>query len=340
MLSSGESVLGSLEASPDRVGRVMSFMQRSWRRTNAEWLLLLVLFGLAGLLDSVPTSGRVVLNLFYVPAAASAYLFGRRHATLTAFGSVLIVLVLAHTNPDIMASQLEVDAGLAQWIELIGWGGPLILAAWLMGTMYEHRAAQLRELRSTYDGVLVILRHFIANDTYTENHCYRVSLYATKIATDMDLPSGEVEDIRAAALLHDIGKLKVSRDLLHKAARLTEEEFVEVRRHVDHSLSVIEPASGALGRILPIVLGHHDRFDGEGHHPVAGDDIPLGARILAVADAFDAMTSDRPYRRAIPPLEAKTLIEKGMGKEFDPAVVASFLRLFRSGELDLTPVVI
>ncbi len=340
MLSSGESVLAPIEVSPDRAGRLTALFHRSWRRTNAEWLLLLALFALAGLLDSVPTSGRVVLNLFYVPAAASAYLFGRRHATLTAFGSVLIVLVLTHTNPAILASHLQVDAAAAQWIELVGWGGPLILAAWLMGTMYEHRAAQLRELRSTYDGILIILRHFIANDSYTENHCYRVSLYASKIATDMDLPSGEVEDIRAAALLHDIGKLKVSRDLLHKAARLTEEEFVEVRRHVDHSVSVIEPAGGALRRILPIVLGHHDRYDGEGHHPSAGNDIPMGARILAVADAFDAMTSDRPYRRAIPPLEAKTLIEKGMGKEFDPAVVASFLRLFRSGELDLTPVVV
>jgi putative nucleotidyltransferase with HDIG domain len=270
----------------------------------------------------------------------SAYLFGRRHAILTAFGSILIVTLVGFSNPAILASQLPVDPVLGRVIELVCWGAPLLVAASLVGRMYEHRAAQMNELRETYHGVVVILRHFVANDSYTENHCYRVSHYAVRIATEMGLSSTEVEDLRAAALLHDIGKLKVSRDLLHKAARLTEDEYAEVKRHVEHGMSIMEPAGGALRRILPLVLSHHDRYDGQGYTPHRADAIPLGARILAVADAYDAMTSDRPYRKAVLPLDAKEVIEKGVGTEFDPAVVAAFVRLFRAGQLELTSVVV
>ena len=100
------------------------------------------------------------------------------------------------------------------------WGGTLIVTGYLMGTLYEHKNEQINELRETYQGVLLILRHFISKDTYTENHCYRVSVYATRIAAEIDLPTDRIEDVRAAALLHDIGKLDISRDLLYKAARL------------------------------------------------------------------------------------------------------------------------
>jgi putative nucleotidyltransferase with HDIG domain len=320
-----------------RTRRVVS---RSFRRSNVELLLLFTLFVLAGLLNLVPLTWRVVLNLFTIPAVVSAYLFGRRHAILTAFGSILIVTLVGLSNPGILASQLPLDPALGRVIELVCWGAPLMVAASLVGTMYEHRAAQMNELRETYHGVVVILRHFVANDSYTENHCYRVSHYAVRIAAEMGLSTTEVEDLRAAALLHDIGKLKVSRDLLHKAARLTEDEYAEVKRHVEHGMSIMEPAGGALRRILPLVLSHHDRYDGQGYTPHQADSIPLGARILAVADAYDAMTSDRPYRKAVLPYDAKDVIERGVGTEFDPAVVAAFVRLFRNGQLELTSVVV
>jgi HD-GYP domain-containing protein (c-di-GMP phosphodiesterase class II) len=134
--------------------------------------------------------------------------------------------------------------------------------------------------------------------------------------------------------------LKVSRELLHKAARLSDEEVEEVRTHAHRSAEMIEPAGGALRRVLPIVLAHHDRFDGNGYRPVAGEEIPLGARVIAAADAFDAMVSDRPYRKAKTPMEAKEAIERGSGTEFDPYVVEAFLRTFRRGQMDLDPVVV
>jgi putative nucleotidyltransferase with HDIG domain len=313
---------------------------RHVRRANSELWLLLALFVLAGLMNVSVLSHRAVLNLFTLPTVLSAFLYGRRHSTLTALGSLLLVVLLFEANPALLPQAVPDTPPIDVWLELTAWGAGLMLTSYLMGTLYEHRHAQLTELRETYHGVLMILRHFVANDTYTENHCYRVSLYSVKIASELGLSSGETEDVRAAALLHDIGKIKVSRDLLHKAAKLSEAEFAEMKRHVEHSVSLLEPAGGALRRILPIVLAHHEKYDGSGYSDASGELIPIGARIIAVADAYDAMVSDRPYRKAIAPFEAKDTIERGAGSHFDPHVVNAFLELFRQGEMDVSPLVV
>src|SRR4029078_11403773 len=150
-------------------------------------------------------------------------------------------------------------------------------------SIQKHRVRQRGDPRETYHGVLMILRHFIAKDEYTENHCYRVSVYAAKIASSLDLPQDRIEDTRAAALLHDIGKLDVSRDLLYKAARLTKTEYEQMQQHVNKGVAILEPVGGSLRRVIPIVLAHHDKFDGSGFHPNRGDAIPLEARILPAA---------------------------------------------------------
>ena len=170
----------------------------------------------------------------------------------------------------------------------------------------------------------MILRHFIAKDEYTENHSYRVSVYAARIAEALDLSPERIEDVRAAALLHDIGKLDVSRELLYKAARLTSEEYEKVQQHVAKGVAMLEPVGGSLRRVIPIVLAHHDKFDGSGYHPNRGNEITIEARIISVADVYDSLTSDRPYRKAMAPFEAKEIILKGSGTDFDPAVVAAF----------------
>jgi putative nucleotidyltransferase with HDIG domain len=318
------------------IGRVA----RRLVRGNAEIWVILSLFLLGGLLTLVPGSRRSVLSLYALPTIVSAYRYGRRHATLTALGSVLLVVLLTQFDPDFASSVPVFGDALGGWLEVVAWGGSLILTAYLMGTLYEHRNEQLAELRETYHGVLMILRHFVAKDGYTENHSYRVSLYASRIAAEMGLADSDIEDIRAAALLHDIGKLRVSRELLHKAALLSEEEVREVRSHVGHGAELLEPTRGALRRVLPIVLAHHDRFDGTGYRSAAGEGIPIGARIIATADVYDAMVSDRPYRKAVTPIEAKEIIERGSGTEFDPSVVESFVRAFRRGQMDLGPVVV
>src|SRR4029453_12130071 len=215
------------------------------------------------------------------------------------------------------------------------WGGVLMVTGYSMGTLYEHSAAQISELRQTYHGVLMILRHFIAKDAYTENHSYRVSVYAATIASELDLAPGRVEDVRSAALLHDIGKLDISRELLYKAARLTEDEFKHMQGHVNKGVSILEPVGGSLRRVIPIVLSHHDKFDGSGYNPTKGEDIPLEARIISVADVYDSLTSDRPYRKAMSLFEARDVIAKGSGTDFDPRVVDAFMDAFRRGELEV-----
>jgi putative nucleotidyltransferase with HDIG domain len=308
---------------------------RQVEAVNKELWLILSMFIIALLLNLLIDAQRMVLYFYTVPTVASAYLYGRRHATLTAFASVLLVtLLMVTTGPFKITAAATLPA--ARWLDLSAWGGTLILTAYLMGTLYEHKNAQLNELRETYHGVLLILRHFVSHDEYTEHHSYRVSVYATRIAAHLKLSQERIEDVRAAGLLHDIGKLEVSRDLLYKAARLTRQEYEDIQKHVGKGVEMLETVGGSLRRVIPIVLAHHDKFDGSGYHPTRGAEIPIEARIIAVADVYDSLTSDRPYRKAMSPFEVKDIIVKGKATDFDPHVVDAFLAAFQFGELDAT----
>jgi putative nucleotidyltransferase with HDIG domain len=310
-------------------------------QVNKELWILLSLFFICLLLNLVVDGQRMVLSFYTLPTLGAAYLYGRRQGTLTAFGSVLLVCIMSWYNPVLFAARggtLTIPG--ERWLDITVWGGVLIITGYSMGSLYEHKAAQLSELRDTYHGVLMILRHFIAKDEYTENHCYRVSVYAAKIASSMDLSVDRIEDTRAAALLHDIGKLDVSRDLLYKAARLTKSEYEQMQQHVSKGVAILEPVGGSLRRVIPIVLAHHDKFDASGYHPNGGEDIPLEARIISVADVYDSITSDRPYRKAMSLFEARDVISKGAGTDFDPRVVNAFLDAFRRGEMEVPAVVV
>jgi putative nucleotidyltransferase with HDIG domain len=309
---------------------------RQIEQINKELWLVFSLFLVAVTLNFLVESQRMILGFYAFPTLVSAYLYGRRHATLTALASILLVVLMALLDPTLLGGSGQLAAG--RWLDTTIWGGTLIVTAYLMGTLYEHQRAQVQELRSTYNGLLLILRHFISKDKYTENHSYRVSVYAARIATELDIGAERIEDVRASALLHDIGKLEISRELLYKAARLTESEFREVKQHTEQGVQLLEPVGGTLRRVLPIILAHHDKFDGSGYHSNRGAEIPLEARIIAVADVYDSLTSDRPYRRAMPSLEVRDIIVKGAGSDFDPQVVDAFVAVFRRGEMELPAV--
>jgi putative nucleotidyltransferase with HDIG domain len=302
-------------------------------RVNKELWVVLSLFAIALLLNQFFVGQRMVLSFYVLPTIASAYLYGRRHGTLTAFASTLLVVGLMLFRNSVNGASTTL--AFSDWLEVVVWGGSLVITGYLMGTLYEHKNQQISELRETYQGVLMILRHFIAKDTYTENHCYRVSVYATRIAAVLNLAPDRIEDVRAAALLHDIGKLEISRELLYKAARLTREEHERIQEHVPKGIEILEPVGGALRRVIPIILAHHDKFDGSGYTATSGEAIPFEARIIAVADVYDALTSDRPYRKAMSTFEARDVITNGENTEFDPKVVAAFNALFRRGELEI-----
>ena len=307
---------------------------------NKELWLILSMFAIVGIMNFLVVSNHMMLGLYTLPTLLSAYLYGRRHATLTALASVILVGLVVYFNPVLLSRNIEFLSAGARWYDIVSWGATLMVIAYAMGTLYERNEARLKEVQQAYRGLIIILRYFISKDKYTENHCYRVSIYAAKIASQLGLNVAQIEDIRSAALLHDLGKLDISRELLYKAAQLTREEFEGIKKHVDKGVQILETANTPLNRIIPIILAHHEKYDGSGYYTARGEEIPLEARVISVADVYDALASDRPYRKAMSPFEAKEVIVKGSGTDFDPHVVEAFLKTFANGEMDVPNVIV
>jgi putative nucleotidyltransferase with HDIG domain len=308
---------------------------------NKELLLILSIIAAAGIVNFCVAGQRLVLSFYNLPTLLAGYYFGRRQAVEAAVLSVLAVISMDMVNP----RALNIGSGLSAqplmlWSDLAVWAGFLMISAYVTGTLYELSEGRLRELQDAYFGVLQILTQFIGNDKFTQNHSYRVSVYATRIAEEMRLPESQTEDVRAAALLHDIGKLETSRDILYKAARLSDVEIKEMKTHVEKGIGILSPVGGSLRRVLPIILSHHDKFDGSGYHATRGEEIPIEARIISVADVFDSLVSDRPYRKGLSPFEARDIIVKGAGKDFDPGVVKSFEAAFRKQKMEVPEVLV
>ncbi|HEY6342920.1 MAG TPA: HD-GYP domain-containing protein [Bryobacteraceae bacterium] len=168
-----------------------------------------------------------------------------------------------------------------------------------------------------------------ARDPYTAGHSRRVSQYACAIARSMKLPPKELEEVRVGALLHDIGKIGVADSILQKPDRLSEEEHRLIKEHPSIGRRILDGVQG-LQPYLGVVELHHENWDGSGYpHGLRSEETPLAARIVKIADAYDAMTSDRPYRRGMPHEEALAVIAKFAGTQMDPNVVQVFLQLGR-----------
>src|SRR5208337_4259082 len=151
---------------------------RQLQEVNKELWLLLMMFSILAGLNYLVASDRMMLGLYVLPTVYSAYFRGRRHATLTALASVLLVILVVYLNPRLFAEQGPVRLIAEKWWDIMIWGGTLMVIAYAMGTLYEKKEARIRELRETYHGVLVILRQFTAHDKYTHDHSFRVAAYA------------------------------------------------------------------------------------------------------------------------------------------------------------------
>jgi len=172
-----------------------------------------------------------------------------------------------------------------------------------------------------------------ARDPYTRGHSARVTALAEAVARKLGWSEERLASLRLGGPLHDIGKLAVSDEVLRKAGRLDDHELAQIREHPKTGARLILRIA-ALRDAIPYVLYHHERWDGAGYPSgKAGEEIPLEARVLAVADAFDAMTSDRPYRRALTHEEALAEVERCAGTQFDPQIASVFLELFAVAEL-------
>jgi HD-GYP domain-containing protein (c-di-GMP phosphodiesterase class II) len=170
-----------------------------------------------------------------------------------------------------------------------------------------------------------------ARDPATAAHCTRVTYLAGRLAAWLGWDAERLRILGAGARLHDIGKVFVPETILRKRGPLSPQELAEIRTHPSAGARLIAPVGHARAA-LPYVLYHHERWDGTGYptHRV-GADVPEGARLLAVVDAFDAMTSTRPYRRALPTFHALAEIERCAGTQFDPDIARAFLQAWRGG---------
>ena len=177
------------------------------------------------------------------------------------------------------------------------------------------------------DVVAVLVAALAAKDPITSAHTDRCSWYAAKLAHEMGLKDDETSVVRLASLLHDIGKLAVPDDVLCKPGPLNEEEWAQMKQHPTSALHVLSQIH-SISDATPAILHHHEHFDGSGYPDgLAGDDIPIASRILLVTDAFDAMTTDRPYRKAMSVETAIKELRDNSGSQFDPDTVEALLRI-------------
>ena len=181
--------------------------------------------------------------------------------------------------------------------------------------------------RSFLETVAALAEAVDAKDPYTRGHSERVTDLAVLVGREMGISGEALGILRSAAVLHDIGKIGIAERILRKPGPLDDAEWDTMRTHPDLGASIVGPVS-ALRQVVPLLQHHHERWDGAGYpSKLKGEEIPLGSRILALADAYEAMTSDRAYRAALAPERAMEILKEGAGRQWDPAVVAAFVKL-------------
>jgi len=291
----------------------------SVRKINPELWLLLFLVVIAAVLNFLVASQRMTLVFYFLPTLYSAYRMGRRHATLTALASIVIVVLLVFGNRSTFQRQVEMPYGI--YFDLTVWGGTLMVAGYAMGTLYEQNQKSLREMEEGYDGMLVILQNFLANQKYSDSHAYRISLCATKIAETVGLDPQSLEDIRTAALLFNMKELGISNEILIKAAQVSEEDLRSGKNRKS------ELTGGAMGsslrRAIPIFLSERQMRQ-EGGKP---EDTSLEVQILSLAEEYEALTTGQRGTK-MSPSQAGAEVTKRAQSRYDSLVVGGFAKAF------------
>jgi len=186
--------------------------------------------------------------------------------------------------------------------------------------------ADMAEVRAFLTGVQALVNSLEAKDKYTRDHSNKVAAFAVLMAKKIPgMTKQQIREIRVGAWLHDIGKIGIPLTILHKQGKLTDKEWETVKLHPIHGAKILEPLSKNYPEVQRIVLHEHERWDGNGYPDgIAGNDIPLGSRLIMIADTYDAICSERPYRKALPSEAALEIIQKGAGTQFDPNLVPIF----------------
>ena len=209
---------------------------------------------------------------------------------------------------------------------------------WLFGLTWWLLKTESERLRASYDEVINVISALVSalelRDVYTYQHSFRVSHFAKVLAQEIGMDSNLIDKIVIAGKIHDLGKLLVPHKILNKSTRLTEEEFEEIKKHVIYTSQLLKEIEPYFKTELEFALAHHEKWDGSGYpRGLKGEDIPIGGRILAIADTFDALITDRPYKRGVSVKKALSILENLAGKEFDPELVRAFIRAIKKEEV-------
>jgi len=309
---------------------------RTGRAAVQTALLVLGLLGLtAWIVYMTNGTSQPFLHLTYVPVVIASLALGLVGGVLTALAGGL--LVLGPLMP------LDVSAGLLQAVPNVLYRTVfLVLIALMTGSFGEsirrHRQASessQARLQRLYARNLRLFATLVSErDRETADHCERVAHNCVVIGRELELSHQELLILYWAGMLHDLGKLGVPEAILQKPGALTTEEFEQVKKHSNIGADFLIALSTAFEPIAQGVRWHHERWDGTGYPDgLKGEEIPLTARILAVADVFEAVTSERPYHHALDTAEAVEIIRSGNGTHFDPQVVAAFEVLVVNGQL-------
>jgi hypothetical protein len=292
------------------------------RKINPELWLLLFLLVIAAMLNFLVASQKMALVFYFLPTLFSAYYFGRRHATLTAVASIVLVVLLMYLNPSMFSRRVELPFD-ARWFDLTVWGGVLMIAGYATGTLYERNQKTLQEMEDGYDGMLVILQNFLASQKYSETHAYRISMCATKIGEAVGLDVGSVEDIRLAGLLFHMKELGITNDVLCKAAKVSHEDLQRGAQNRGKESPKAGAMNGPLRRAIPIFLTER-QFRQVGGKP---EDASLEVQILALAEEYEGLTTGQRGAKMSPAQAGQEVIKRAE-KHYDSMVVDGFGKVF------------
>jgi hypothetical protein len=286
-----------------------------------ESVLLLSLFLIAAMVQFFAQSLPMALCIYFLPTLYSAYHFGRRHATLTAFACVFLVLLLNFLNK-MMPEHKVLSLPDEQLFNFAIWAGVLVVASYFMGTLYERKQAMTADIRESFSGLLLVLQHFMANGKLGIGGNLRVVEAATRIAESMGLGSDRVELLRSAVLLRDLSKIGITNDILYKAADMSSDEVVASFRKQRKSDTRAQEVGNSLRRVIPIIIAQQILHE-QGARSV---NVPVEAHILAVADAYQKLISGADGK-ALSPDQAEAEIVAGAGQRFHAGVVEAFAKI-------------
>jgi hypothetical protein len=287
-----------------------------------ESFLLLSLFAIAATVQFFAQSLPMALCFYFLPTLYSAYYFGRRHATLTAFSCVFLVILLDFLN-NAMPGHRVVTLPGERLFNFAIWAGSLAVVGYVMGTLYERKQAMTTDIRESFSGLLLVLQHFIANEKLGVGENQRVVEASVRMAEAMGLGSDRVDMLRSAVLLRDLSKLGITNDILYKAADVSRDEIVASFRKSRKPDARTQAVGNSLRRVIPIIVAQQIVQE-QGARSV---NVPIEAHILAVADAYQKLISGANGKAPLSPQQAEQEIVAGSGQKFHSGVVDALTKI-------------